>query len=132
MEGVYTEARSEEAVPEMRAAVAKACAGLEVERFVKDLDRDVRVESSDALGAGQGVEARVWRQRFRSVRDILVPSAVLPTREVLWSLMGRRVRASKLTTHQMRGILSRGSSYGAELRRCRSEEPRNVASARER
>ena len=54
MEGVYTKARSKEAGPEMRAAVAKACAGLEVERFVKDLDRDVCAEASEALGTEQG------------------------------------------------------------------------------
>ena len=38
----------------MRAAVAKACAGLEAERFVKDLDRDVCAEASEALGTEQG------------------------------------------------------------------------------
>ena len=132
MEGVYTRARSEEVVPEMRAAVAKACAGLEVERFVEDLDRDVCVESSEALGAERGAEARVWRQRFRSVRDLLLPSVVLPIREDFWSLMGRRARALKLTTRQMREILSRGSSYRSELRRRRSEEPRSAARAKER
>ena len=51
MEGVYTKARSEEVVPEMRPAVAKACAGLEVERFVRDLDRDMCAESPEGLGA---------------------------------------------------------------------------------
>ena len=59
MEGVCARSRSEEVVPEMRAAVAKACAGLEVERSVEDLDRDVCVESSEAFGAEQGAEARV-------------------------------------------------------------------------
>ena len=38
----------------MRAAAAKACAGLEAERFVKDPDRDVCAEASEALGTEQG------------------------------------------------------------------------------
>ena len=41
MEGVYTEVRSEEVVPEKRTAVAKVRAGLEVERLIRDLGRDV-------------------------------------------------------------------------------------------
>ena len=65
MEGVYARARSEEVIPEMRSAVAKACARLEVERFVRDLDHVICAESSELLGAGQGAEARVCRQRFR-------------------------------------------------------------------
>ena len=116
----------------MRAAAAEACAGLEVERFVRDLGRDVCVDSSEALGSEQGAEARVWRRRFRLVRDLLAPSAALPTREDFWSLMGRRVRALNLTTHQMKEALSRGSSFWSELRRYRSEEPRKVARSRER
>ena len=54
MEGVYTKARSEEVVPEMRSALSKACAGSEVEIFVKDLGRDVCADSSEALGAEKG------------------------------------------------------------------------------
>ena len=132
MEGVYTKTRSEEVAPEMRAAAAKECAGLEVERFVKDLGRDVCVEASEALGAEQGAEARVWRHRFRSVRRLLFQSAVLPIREAFCFLMGRRVSALKLTTHQMREVLSRGSWFRAESWRRRSVEPHNVARARER
>ena len=44
-DGVYVKARSEEVVPEMRAALAKASAGLEVVLSAKDLDRDVCVEA---------------------------------------------------------------------------------------
>ena len=73
MEGVYTRARSEEVIPEMRSAIAKACARLEVGRFVRDLDHVVRAESSEVMGAEPGAEARSWRQRFRSVRDLLFP-----------------------------------------------------------
>ena len=126
MEGVYTKARSGEVVPEMRSAVAK------VARFVRDLDHVVGAESSEFMGAEQGAEARVWRQLFRSARDLLVPSAVLPIREEFWSLMGRRAKAPNLSTHQMREVLSRGSSYRAELRWYRSEEPLKVARTRDR
>ena len=132
MEGVYTKARLEGVVPEMRSAVAKARAGLEVERFARDLDRDVCVESSEALGAERGAEARVWHQRSRSVQDLLVPSAVLPIGEDFWSLTGRRARALRLAARQIREVLSWGSSYRAELRRRRSEGPLNVARTRDR
>ena len=65
----------------MREAVGKACKGLEVEQFVTDLDREICLDASEALGAEPGVDARVWRHRFRSVRDLLAPAAVLPIRE---------------------------------------------------
>ena len=107
----------------MRTAAAKACAGLEAERFVRDLGRDVCVDSSEALGAERGAEARVWRHRFRFVRDLLAPSAVLPIREDFWSLMGRRVRSFKLTAHQVQ----EGPSFKSELRRYRNEDPHDVA-----
>ena len=81
MEGVYAKVRSEEVVPEMRAAAARASAGLEVERFVKDLDRDVCAEASEALGVERGAVARAWRRRFRSGRELLIPAAVLPIRD---------------------------------------------------
>ena len=132
MEGVYTEVRSEEVVPEMRGAAAKARAGLEVGRFIRDLDRNVCAEASEALGADPGSEARVWRRRFRTVRGLLVPAAVLPIREDFWCLMGRRARALKLATHQIREVLSWGSSFRAALESYRSAEPHKVAQSRER
>ena len=61
----------------MRSALPNARAGLEVELFVKDFDRDVCAESSEALGAGKGAEARSWFHRFRSVRELLVSAGVL-------------------------------------------------------
>ena len=131
MEGVRAKARSEEVAPEMRTAAAKACAGLEVERFARDLGRDVYVDSSEALGEERGAEARVWRHRFRFARDLLAPSAVLPIREDFWSLMGRRVRALKLTTRQMQEALSRGSPFRSELRQYRNEDPHDVARTRD-
>ena len=132
MEGVYIRARSEEAAPEMRAAVDKACKGLEVERFVAELDREICVDASEALGAEKGVEARVWRHQFRSIRDLLVPSVVLPIREDFWNLMGRRARTLKLSTHQMREVLSRGTAFRAELKRYRDSDPQSVARANKR
>ena len=48
MGNVYVKARSEEVVPEMHAALAKASAGLEVELFAKDPDREVCAEASEA------------------------------------------------------------------------------------
>ena len=40
MKAVYNRTRLDEVLPEMRAAVAKACAKLDVTAFVEDLDRD--------------------------------------------------------------------------------------------
>ena len=75
MEGVYAKARSEEVAPEMRAAVAKACAGLEVERFLGYLGRDVCVDSSEALGGensgrrhASGAAASDWCEIYWPLR----------------------------------------------------------------
>ena len=127
MEGVYVRARTEEAVPEMREAVGRACRVLEVERFVSDLDREVCAEASEALGAEPGAEARVWCHRFRSLKDLLVPAVVLPIRDDFWNLMGRRVRALGLSLRQRREILSRGTAFRSELRRFREADPQSVA-----
>ena len=132
MEGVYVRARSEEAVPEMREAVQKACKGLEVERFVTDLDRDLCAGASEAIGAEAGAEARVWCHRFRSVRDLLVPAVVLPIREDFWNLMARRVRALRLTTHQSREVLSWGTAFRADMKRYRGCDPQSVARTNKR
>ena len=132
MEGVYVRARSEEAAPEMREAVGRACKGLEVERFVADLDREICADASEALGAETGVEARVWCHQFRSIRGLLVPAVVLPIREDFWNLMGRRVRALRLSTHQMREVLSRGTAFRADLKRYRDSDPQSVARANKR
>ena len=132
MEGVYVRARSEEAIPEMRDAVSRACRGLEVERFVTDLDREVCAEASEAMGTEAGAEARVWCHHFRSVRDLLVPAVVLPIREDFWSLMGRRVRSLRLNIHQSREILSWGSAFRAELKRYKGCNPQSVARANKR
>ena len=67
--GVYAKARSEEVAPDMRSALDKARAGLEVEMFVRGLGRDMCVEASEALGSEKGAESRVWPHQFRSVRE---------------------------------------------------------------
>ena len=132
MEGVYVRARSEEAIPEMREAARKACKGLEAERFVTDLGRDLCAEASEAIGAEAGAEARVWCHQFRSVRDLLVPAVVLPIREDIWNLMGRRVRALKPSTHQSREVLSWGTAFRVDLKRYRGCNPQSVARANKR
>ena len=116
----------------MREAVGRACRGLEVERFVADLDREICVDASEALGAETGVEARVWCHQFRSLRDLLAPAVVLPIREDFWYLMGRRVRALRLSTHQMREVLSWGTAFRADPKRYRDSDPHSVARINER
>ena len=91
MEGVYTKARSEEVAPEMRSAVAKACAVLEVAPFVEDLDREVCAEGEEARGAVTGAAARIWFYRVGSFRESLVPVIVPPIRDNFWAFMGRGV-----------------------------------------
>ena len=68
MQNAYVKARSEDVAPEMHASLAKACAGLEVELLVKDLDRGVFSEASDVLGSEKEAETRARLRRFRSVR----------------------------------------------------------------
>ena len=85
-----------------------------------------------AAKAEAGAEARVWCHQFRSVRDLLVPAAVLPIREDFWNLMGRRVRALRLTTHQSREVLSWGTAFRADLKRYRGCKPLSVARANKR
>ena len=113
----------------MRAAVAKACAGLGVERFVTDLDRDVCVEAS---GAELGADARVWSHRFRSAGELFVPAVVLPAREDFWFLTGRRVRALKSSTRQKRGAFFWGSPFRPALKLYRIVETHKVAQCWER
>ena len=57
---------------------------------------------------------------------------VLPIREDFWNLMGRRVRALRLTTHQTREVLSWGSAFRADLKRRRDSNPQSVARANNR
>ena len=115
----------------MRSALSKARAGLEVELFVKDSDCDVCVESSEALGAEKGAEARIWFRRFRSARELLVPVVVLPTRDNFLSLMARLVRSLNLSDHQ-RKMLVWGTEYHAAWKLCRSPDPSKVVQTRER
>ena len=103
-----------------------------MERFVTDLDRDLCAEASEAIGAEAGAEARVWCHQFRSVRDLLAPAVVLPIREDFWNLMGRRVRALKLTTHQSREVLSWGTAFRADMKRYRGCDPQSVARTNKR
>ena len=99
---------------------------------MKDLGRDVCVEASEALGARQGADARVWPRRFRPVRELLIPAAYLPVRDDFWFLMGRRARALKLPTHQKREVSSWGPSVRTALKLYRNVEPHKAAQSRER
>ena len=132
MQGFYTKVRCEEVAPEMRAAAAKACAGLDFGRFVQDLDRDVCAEASEALGVEQGADARVWRHRVRAAHELPIPAAVLPIRDDFWFLMGRRAPALKLSNHRKRGVVSWGPSFRTALKLYRNVEPNKVVQSRER
>ena len=81
---------------------------------------------------GPSLDRKLVRRRLRSVRELLVPAVALPFREDFWCLMGRRVRALKLTTHQMKEVLSWGSSFRVALKSYRVAEPHKVAQYRER
>ena len=80
----------------MRSAVAKACTALGVTSIVEDLDREVRAEGDEALGAGRGAAARILFHRLCSLRDSPAPAVVLPIRDNFWALVGRRVRMLSL------------------------------------
>ena len=105
MGGVYTKARTEEVAPEMRSAVAKACAVLEVAPFVEDLDREVCAEGEEARGAATGAAAQKMFYRVCSFRESLVPVIVSPIRDIFWALMGRGVRLLNLSDSQKRTAL---------------------------
>ena len=132
MEGIYGKARPEEVAPEVRSAPVKACSGLEVELFVRDLVRDVCVEASEALGYEKGAEARVWFHRCRSVREFLVPVVVLPTGGDFWPLMASRVRSLKLSGRQKKEVLVRDTEFRAALKRYRSSDPIRAVQAGKR
>ena len=132
MEGVYTEARSEDAVSAMRSALSEACAGLEVELFVKDLGRDVCAESSEALGAEKGADARNWFRRFRSAREFPVPAVAPPIRGNFWPLMAKRVRSLNLPDHRRKEMLVWGTEYPAAWKPYRGPDPSKVVQTRER
>ena len=70
MEEVYVRARSEEAVPEAREAATRACRSLEVERFVADLDREVCVDASEALGADMAPSIPIDPRPFGAGRGL--------------------------------------------------------------
>ena len=54
IENVYTAARSEEAAPEMRSAINKACALLDAGVFVVGLDDDSCIDGGEAVGSHGG------------------------------------------------------------------------------
>ena len=60
MEVVYTNVRSGEVVPEMRAAVAKACAVLEVSSFREDVHWGLGPGGDEVPSSVRGAAARVW------------------------------------------------------------------------
>ena len=51
MESVSNKARPEEVAPEMRPAINKACALLDVQSFVADLDDDSCIDGEEAVGS---------------------------------------------------------------------------------
>ena len=97
---------------------------------MKDLDRDICAEASEALGAEKGVEARVWLRRFRSVREFIVPVVVFPIRGNFRSLMARRVRSLKLSDRQRAEMLVWSAEFRAALKRYRSSDPIRAVQAR--
>ena len=85
MENVYNRTRAEDVAPEMRAAVSKARAILEVTSFGENLDREVCPDSDEMLGPKKESFVRIWFRLFCSVREYLVPISAIPIRENFWS-----------------------------------------------
>ena len=99
MEAVYNKTRTEEVLPEMRAAVDKACAVLDVTSFVGNLDGDVCLDSGEVPGRTRA-PGSCW---------------VLPNFDNFWPLTGRRVRLLSLPDSQRRVVLSSGPDFRATL-----------------
>ena len=115
----------------MRSALPNACAGLEVELFVKDSGRNACAESPEALGAEKGADARNWFRRFRPVREFPVPVVVFPCRDIFWPLMARRVRSLNLSDRRRKEMLVWGTEYPAAWKLYRSPDPSKVVQTRE-
>ena len=119
-----------EVVPEMRSAAAKACNVLAATSFVEDLCRGVGSEGEEALGLLKGAAARIWCYRFASLREILAPEIVIPTRDNFLALMGRRVRSLNLSDSQRRARLLRPREFRLALKSFREKEPASLARVR--
>ena len=132
MGGVYTRARSEEVAPDMRSAVTKARAVLEVTSFVEDLDRVVCADGEGALGSGRGSAARIRSHRFCSLRESLVPVVVFPIRDNFWAFAGRRVHLLNLSDMQWREVLSWAGDFRSALKVIRSSAPSRLVRTRDR
>ena len=107
LERVYNRARSEEVVPEIRAAVARASDRPEMERFLKKLSGNLTLveEDEDGLSRMATACARRWFTHFSGVPYLLTPDSVSPLRENSMSLMGKRARPSGLSVDPERGLL---------------------------
>ena len=123
MGSVHTKVRSGEAVPEMRSAAAKPCDVPDATSFVEALDRDVGSESDDTLGLWKGAAARIRRYRLTSLREFLAPEIVIPARDNVLALMGRRVRLPNLSDSQRRAVQFRARGFRLALRSFRNKEP---------
>ena len=75
---------------------------------------------------------RVAYSRFCSQKEFLVPAVVLPTRENLWPLMGRRVHLPRFPDSQSRVILPRGTDFRIALEMFRSSDPQSILQVRNR
>ena len=74
----YNKARSEEVVPEMRAALGPAGDRMEMERFVKEFDNIPALVKTGEVGLSYRAFARQGVAHFSCASDLLTPELVAP------------------------------------------------------
>ena len=123
MEGVGNKAKSEAVGPEKRSAISRAGPLRGREFSAKDLVHGVSLADELEARVEQGACSRAWFHRFRSLKEYLAPSAVLPIRENLTGILGRRPRASALLGAQTRVSCRGGRSIGRPFDRASAPMP---------
>ena len=88
MESMPNKTRTEELVPEMRAALERPCAFLSVEAPLKDLDRGASLAYESVLGGDDGARANVWFHRFCALKEPLTPIRRVSRTRELYEFVG--------------------------------------------
>ena len=131
MESVRKKARSELVVPEMRSTITGACALLDVQAFVVDVDDGSCVDGEEAVGADRGTAVRAWFRRFCAFKKFLTPSIAIPVRGNFLGILGRRVRRLGSSGAQKRVLLFWGTDFRAALNVYRNAEQEVLVHARD-
>ena len=116
MEKAFSESRSGEAGPAMRAALDRASGRLEVDRFAQEQEESVTLEGEGELDLTRPVCRWRWFAHFERLAILLVPKVAAPPRTASLSLTGRRVREWNSSAEQRQTAVRRGLRFKAACR----------------